>query len=169
MAIVCCSVMGLLLADGLDAQNLNRVSPAEKRAFLLTLESLQRRGEFYTDEAIDSAASQTRVLLALTRDDIEAHAKIRGCSHNDFIYPVVVLVTGLCKHKDSRDYALRSFEKISHPEIQRMWAVGLFHSGHATAEINQYLRDCLMSKRQSMHLEGYLGKDFDRFRKEINK
>ena len=145
------------------------VSVEEKTAFLKLLETLPFKGEFPTDEAIDLVIPQTRVLLALTRKDIEQRAKELGGKHDDFMYRLLAVSYGLLDRKEPREHGVKHFAKIAHPEIKLAWAVGLFDRKAVSSEIVQFLRTALESKEQIKLLERLLGPDFDDFKKRVKE
>jgi RNA polymerase sigma factor (sigma-70 family) len=142
-------------------------APAEKKAFLKLLEKLPTEHEgFYTEEAITRAEPYTRVLLALTEKDVEQYAK--GLGVKDYcLYPFHALGAGLVQRKGPREYAVKHFGEIAHPELKLGWAVFLFDHKAASPEIVRYLRTALRSEGQAKVLARMLGRDFEDFRKRV--
>lgn len=130
----------------------------EKRAFLEMLFDLPTDGEFFTEQAIDKAAPDTGVLLALTAGDIEGYD----------IYPLLALSRGLADRRPSRDYAVRQFGGIAHPTIKLFWAAVLFDDGSVPPEIVEYLQKALASESQSTTLAEMLGPDFEEFKTRLS-
>ncbi len=140
-------------------QESKRVTVAEKKEFLKLLETLPSKGEFFTKEAIDKAAPYTRVLLALTPKDIEKYD----------IYRFLALSRGLLDRKKYREYGVRHFANIAHPEIKLSWGVILFNEKVSMPEIVHYLRRALKSEEQAKVLSEILGPNFDDFKKQVKK
>jgi hypothetical protein len=149
-------VLALALAP---SQAEKEVTGAEKKAFLELLAGLPTKGEFHTDEAVQKAAPYTRVLLALTPKDIEKHD----------IYPFLALSCGLLDLKGPREYAVKNFGKIAHPEIKLAWGVGLFHAKAASREVVAFLSSALESTEQAKLLAEMLGPDFEDFKKRLKE
>ena len=105
------------------------VTEAEKAAFLKELAKLPTRGEFFTEEAVKKSIPNTRILLALTKKDLEKYD----------IYPFLALSRGLIDHKEPREYGIANFDKIAHPTMKLFWASVLFNDGPPSAEITAFL------------------------------
>ncbi len=130
---------------------------ADKRAFLKLLPKLPNDGEFLTEKGVSKAAPYTPVLFALDEDDIV----------EDDLYPLLAVSRGLADRKDTREYALRHFQDISHPTIKMFWAAVLFRDYGASGEIVDYLLGALASERQSTTLAEMIGPEFERFKVEL--
>jgi hypothetical protein len=75
------------------------------------------------------------VLFALTEKDIAKYD----------IYPFAAISRGLCDQKKHRDYAVRHFAEIRHPDLKLFWGAILFDAGAASPETVHFLRDVLES------------------------
>ena len=139
------------------AQESNAVSDVQKEEFINLLRTLPTKGEFYTDEAVIKAAPYLPVLFALTDKDIQKYD----------IYPFGAISRGLCEHREHREYAVRNFEKIHHPELKLFWGAMLFDSGAASPEIERFLRDALGSKEGAKLLSEIMGPQFESFKKRV--
>lgn len=135
------------------------VTAAEKRAFLILLAKLPHEGEFFTNDGIEKAVPYTRVLLALTKKDIEK---------ND-LYSILALSQGLLNRKDQREYGVKHFASIAHPTIKLFWGAVLFNEKAASLEVVKFLRAALDSKEQSITLSEMLGPDFEDFKKRVRE
>lgn len=149
-------VLALALAQ---SPAVKEVTAAEKTAFLELLAGLPTTGEFYTDEAIQKAAPHTRVLLALTPKDLGKRD----------IYPFAALSRGLVDRKELREYAVKHFGTIAHPEIKLFWGVGLFDAKAASREVVAFLSSALESKEQKAILAEMLGPGFEDFEKRLKE
>ena len=139
------------------AQGFNPVSDAQKEEFINLLKTLPTKGEFYTDKAVIKAAQYLPVLFALTEKDIE----------NYDIYPFAALSRGLCEHEEHREYGVRNFAKIRHPELKLFWGVVLFDLGAANSEIQQFLKEALRSEGQAKLLSEIMGPRFESFKTQV--
>jgi hypothetical protein len=145
------------------------LAAAEKKAFLELLTKLPTEHEgFYTEEAIDKAEPYTRVLLALTEKDIAQYAKGLGVK-NYCLYPFSALSAGLLERKGPREYVVKHFGEIAHPELKLGWAAGLFNKNAASPEIVRFLRAALESKEQARELRLMYGPDFKDFKKRLSE
>jgi hypothetical protein len=108
-----------------NAEQPQEVTAADKKAVFKTMETLPKKGEFFTEERIDKAAPHTRVLFALTKKDIDEYAKSLGLETYS-LYPFHALSRGLLDRKDQRDCGVKNFNKIAHPDIKVFWGVVLF-------------------------------------------
>ncbi len=142
------------------------VSPVQKKEFLSMLEDLPTAGEFFAEEGIAKAAPYTRVLFALTPKDIEQYSKDKGVQQYD-LYPFHALSRGLLDRKEQRDYSVRHFSKIAHPEIKLFWAAVLFDKKAASPEVIKFLRAALVCKDQSRILSKLLGPEFEEFKNRM--
>ncbi len=149
-------LFGLFIAPPQDRAG---ATAEEKRTFLELLSMLPTAAEFFTDEAIIKAAPHTRVLLALTEKDIE------GLD----MYPFLALSRGLVDRKEPRDFGVKYFSKIAHPEIKLAWAVMLFDLKSASPEIVRFLREVLDSKEQSKILAKMIGSKFEDFKRRLKE
>ena len=151
----------LVLALALSpSQAEKKVTATEKKAFLELLAKLPTMGEFFTDEAVRKAFPHTRVLLALTPKDVEKY---------DNIYPFLALSRGLLGHKEQREFGVKHFSTIAHPEIKLFWGTVLFDEKAASPEIVTFLRAALESKEQSKLLSEMLGPSFEDFKKQVKE
>lgn len=128
-------VILLTLAIGQEA-NEKWVSEEEKKEFLGLLVKLPTKGEFFTKDAVKKAVPYTRVLLALTKEDLAGHD----------MYPIFALCAGLTEEKESRQFGVANFSKIAHPNIKLAWSIGVFNIGEANSEIMSFLQKSLESK-----------------------
>jgi len=133
------------------------VTPAEKRAFENLLAELPHQGEFYTDEAIERAAPYTRVLLALTQKDIGERAH----------YGLYAVSRGLLNRKEQREYGVKHFGTIAHPDLKLFWGAVLFDETRPSPEIVNFLRAALESKEQAEMLSNMLGPKFEDFKQRV--
>ena len=101
--------LALLLGQ---AQPEKAVTLAEKREFLEVRAKLPTKGEFFADEGVTKAVPYTRVLLALTKQDLE----------NRDLYGLLALSRGLVDRDEPRRYGLTHFDSIAHPTIKLAWA-----------------------------------------------
>lgn len=153
MLIVALAI-GLVFATAPDAK---AVTATEKQAFLELVKTLPTRGEFFTDQAVETAAPHTRILLALTEQDVA----------QDDLYPFLALSRQLVDRKEPREYGVKHFGTIAHPTIKLFWAAVLFDEKAASAELVKYLRAALASREQSKVLAEMLGPNFEDFRKRL--
>jgi hypothetical protein len=133
------------------------VTAAQKKTFLELLARLPTRGEFFAEEAVNRAAPHTRVLLALTREDVGKRD----------LYPFLALSRGLLDRKDQREYGSKHFATIAHPTLKLAWGMILFNEKAASPEIAQFLQMALESREQAGLLSQMLGPDFEDFQKRI--
>jgi hypothetical protein len=146
------------------------VTATEKKAFLTLVMKLPHKGEWVTEKGIDKAAPHLRVLLALTEKDVKDFAKQQGVKEDDVdIYPILAVSAGLLDRKKSREYAVKHFGTIAHPEVKLFWAVGLFDRKAASPEVIKFLRSALESKEQSRILSEMLGPGFGAFKKKVKE
>lgn len=136
----------------------NQASDAQKQDFLKLLKTLPHKGEFFTDDAIKTAAPYLPALFALTDKDIEGY---------DF-YPFAALSGGLCAHENNRQYATTHFSEIKHSDLKLGWAAMLFNAGKPSAEIVRFLRDALKSQARAKVLSEMLGPNFANFKRRVN-
>jgi hypothetical protein len=134
-----------------------QISDAQKSAFIEFLKTLPHKGEFFTDDAIRKADSYLPVLFALTEKDIEAYD----------VYPFLTLSRGLCDQRKHRNYAVRHFAEIRHPELKLFWGAMLFDAGSSSPEIVRFLREALASEKQSQILAEMLGPDYQAFHRRV--
>jgi hypothetical protein len=132
-------------------------APAGRKADQLA--ELPTKGEFFTDEAVEKAASHTRVLLALTAQDIGKRD----------IYPFLALSRGLMSRKNERAFGIKQFGRIAHPTLKLFWGAVLFDQKAATPEIVAYLRAALESKEQAELLTRIEGPHFEDFKKRLKE
>jgi hypothetical protein len=133
------------------------VTAAEKKEFLELLAKLPAQGEFFTKDAITTAAPHTRVLFALSKKDIGKRD----------LYSFMALSAGLAERKTRRKYGVMHFGKIVHPEIKLFWAVVLFDRKAISPEVVRYLRSVLNSKKQSKVLAEMVGPGLDDFKRRV--
>jgi len=136
----------------------NQISEAQKKDFLNLLKILPHKGEFFTDDAIKTAAPYLPVLFALTDKDIEG----------DDIYPFAALSRGLCDIKEHRQYATAHFGEIRHLPLKLFWAVMLFNEGDPSAEVVRFLRAALKSEEQAKWLGEITGSKFADFKARVS-
>lgn len=136
-----------------------KVSEDEKRQFIEILKKLPTRGEFFTDEAITTAEPHTRVLFALTEEDIG----------KDGVYPFLALSAGLRQRKEPRKYARDNFDSIAHPILKLSWALTFFREPDPPPAVLAHLRKTLDSKDGAVLLEEMLGPNFTDFRDAFNR
>jgi hypothetical protein len=141
------------------AQAEKDVSAEEKRTFLELLAKLPADGEFLTEESVEKAVAHTRVLLALTRKDIG----------NSDIYPFLALSRGLLERREQREYGVKHFGKIAHPDIKLFWGAVLFNENSKSPEIVMFLQTALDSIEQSQLLSRMLGPNFENFKKRVRE
>jgi hypothetical protein len=152
------SVTILLLALALgQAQPGKAVTDAEKREFLEVLAKLPTKGEFFTEEAVTKAVPYTRVLLALTKKDLD---------HRD-LYPLLALSRGLIDRKEPRHYGITNFGEIAHPTIKLGWAAALFDESPPSAKIVNFLCMALDSKEDARTLAEMAGPSFEEFKERV--
>jgi hypothetical protein len=144
------------LAFGL-AEAKKDVTEAEKKAFLKELAKLPTRGEFFTEKAIKKAVPWTRVLLALTKKDLEKHD----------IYPFLALSSGLLDHQEPRRYGTAHFATIAHPTTKLFWAAGLFEKKAPSPEVVTFLRKAVNSRQDARTLSQMLGPHFEEFKERV--
>jgi hypothetical protein len=151
------TLLTILLAFA-SCQTGNRIPDAKKKEFIKLLQTLPFEGEFYTDEAVEKAGPYLPVLFALTERDIKQY----------HIHPFAAISRGLCDHKKHRDYAVRHFADIRHPELKLFWASMLFDGeGGASPEIVRFLKDALGSKEQAKGLSRIVGPEFEDFKRRV--
>ena len=139
------------------SQASSQISEAQKKEFIESLKTLPHTGEFFTDEAIEKVGPYLPVLFALTEKDIEKYD----------IYPFAAISRGLCDQKEHRDYAIRHFAEIRHPELKLFWGAMLFDAGAASPEIVRFLKDALESPEQAKMLSEIVGPQFEAFKRRV--
>jgi hypothetical protein len=144
----------LLLAPN---QATSQISDNQKKSFIELLKTLPHKGEFFTNEAVKKAGPYLPVLFALTERDIEKYD----------IYPFAALSRGLCDQRKHRNYAVRHFAEIRHPEFKLFWGAMLFDAGVSSAEIVRFLREALESEKQSQILAEMLGPAYQAFQRRV--
>jgi DNA-binding beta-propeller fold protein YncE len=153
MFALCVAIL-LALVPAPAAQD---ASDAQKKEFIEVLKTLPTKGEFYTEEAVRTAAPFLPALLSLTEKDIEKYD----------IYPFAAISRGLANNKQHRAYAVAHFAGIRHPGLKLFWAAMLFDSGDASREIVRYLRDALDEPEQAGLLAQMVGPDFKFFKRKV--
>jgi hypothetical protein len=150
------SVIGctLILAAAPPTQE---VTAAEKKAFLRQLKHLPTDGEFFTEAAVKKMSSKTRVLFALTPEDIAKYD----------IYPFAALSRGLLDNQEQRRYGVQHFSEIKHEDIKLFWACVLFEEGAASPEITQYLHAALADETLAKKLSEMVGPEFKAFQQRV--
>lgn len=133
------------------------VTAAEKKAFIDLVKTLPRKGELFTDAGIRTAAPHTRVLLALTEQDLAPHD----------LYPFLALSRGLLDRKDQRAYGMKHFSTIAHPTIKLFWGGALFDAKAVSPEIVSFLRSALAADEPSKTVAEMMGPQFDDFKKRV--
>jgi len=141
----------------MPGQATNKISDQQKQEFIMLLQSLPTKGEFYTAESVEKARTYLPVLFALTDSDI---AKF------DF-YPFLAISRGLCDLRENREYAVRNFATIKHPKIKLFWAAMLFDSNQKNTDIMRFLRNALESQELTSMLKEAMGPRFQPFRKRV--
>jgi len=149
--------LGIIHSVFVVAQSQPAVSPSQKQDFIRMVHDLPHQGEFFTEEAVTRAAPYLPVLLALTDKDLNGQ---------DF-YPFAAISRGLCDRKPQREYVLKHFSDIHHPELKLLWATLLFNKKSASPEIVQFLQDALQSKSQAAILSEMVGPGFEDFKKRV--
>jgi hypothetical protein len=99
------------------------------------------------------------VLLALTPKDI---------GRRD-LYPFLALSRGLLDRKPQREYGVKHFGKIAHPQIKLFWGAVLFDEKAASPEMVAFLRAALESKEQAKLLSQMLGPRSQDFKKRVKE
>jgi hypothetical protein len=150
------TILLLALALG-QAQADKAVTDAEKKEFLEALAKLPTRGEFFTEEAVTRAVPYTRVLLALTKKDLDKRE----------LYPFLALSRGLIDRKEPRRYGITNFREIAHPTIKLFWASVLFDESPPSPKIVTFLRKALDSKEDARTLSEMAGPGFEEFRERV--
>jgi hypothetical protein len=150
------TILLVALALG-QAQAGRAVTDAEKKEFLEVLTKLPTRGEFFMEEAISKAVPYTRVLLALTKKDLE----------NRDLYSFLALSLGLIDRKGPREYGITNFGEIAHPTIKMFWASVLFNESPPSPKIVTFLRKALDSKEDARTLSEMAGPDFEEFKERV--
>jgi hypothetical protein len=135
----------------------SQVSDDQKKDFINLLKTLPHKGEFYTEEAVKKASPYLPVLFALTRKDIKGYD----------VYPFAAISRGLCEHKKHRDYAVRHFGEIRHPELKLFWAAMLFKAESVSPEVVQFLRSSLDSEKRAKFLSEIIGPEFGEFKRRV--
>lgn len=139
------------------SQASNQISEAQKKEFIELLGTLPHKGEFFTDEAVEKAGPYLPILFALTEKDIEEYD----------IYPFAAISRGLFDQKKHRDYAVRHFADISHPELKLFWGAMLFDAGATSPEIVRFLKDALELPEQAKVLSEIVGPQFEDFKRRV--
>lgn len=139
------------------SQASSQISEAQKKEFIESLKTLPHKGEFFTDEAIEKAGPYLPVLFALTEKDIEKYD----------IYPFAAISRGLCDQKIHRDYTVRHFAEIRHPQLKLFWAAMLFDAGATSPEIGRFLKDALESPEKAKLLSEIVGPEFADFKRRV--
>jgi hypothetical protein len=139
------------------SQASGQISDAQKKEFVELLRTLPHEGELYTDEAIEKAGPYLPVLFALTGKDIEEYDTS----------PFAAISRGLSGQKKNRDYAVRHFAEIRHPELKLLWGAMLFDAGETSPEIVRFLRGALGSHEQAKMLSEMVGPQFEDFKRRV--
>jgi len=150
-------IVALLFVNFPQQTPTSQISESQRKQFIELLGTLPHKGEFFTDEAVRTAAPYLPVLLALTDKDIE------GLD----IYPFAALSRALCNVKENRVYATNHFGEIQHPELKLAWATMLFDSGNSSSEIVRYLKAALKSEAQAKSLAEMAGPNFKDLKRRI--
>ncbi|MCE9555360.1 MAG: hypothetical protein K8T91_18580 [Planctomycetes bacterium] len=149
-------LIGLALIVG---QAPNEVSNADKQAFFKLLSGLEVQAAghaaIFTEKAVKEAAPFAPVLFALTEKDLE----MKEAS------PLLVLTWQLAGVDTARQYGIKNFGRILHPQIKRQWAFGLFQEKAAPPEIVAFLRQEL--EREGVEREFGLGPHFQAFKEKV--
>ena len=131
---------------------------AERAVFLKMVEHLPHKGEFFTPEAVQKAAPQIAVLLALSEQDLKQKD----------LYPFLALSGQLCERREYRQYGVEHFSDIAHPEIRLSWAAILFdRQPPVSVEIVTYLRQALETEKEANLLSEIMGPEFAEFKKRV--
>jgi hypothetical protein len=146
----------LFLALG-QAQPDRPATAEEKKEFLKLLADLPHRGEFFTDEAVTKAVPYTRVLLALTENDLG----------NRDLYPFLALSAGLVHRENACQYGRVHFSTIAHPALKLFWAVGLLRDNPPSPDVVLFLRKALASKTEAKTLSEMAGPEFEALRERV--
>ena len=158
LAVACAaSIFVVTTATGAQPQVEKPVTDTEKKAFLALLQTLPTAGEFFTEEGVTKAVPYTRVLLALTENDVDKRDT----------YPFLALSRGLIDRADPRKYGIAHFANIAHPTIKLGWATMLFSQKSATPEIVAFLHKALDSREGAATLEGMTGPGFQEFKERL--
>jgi hypothetical protein len=135
----------------------SQISDAQKKEFIELLKTLPHKGEFYTNEAVEKAGPYLPVLFALTEKDVAGYD----------IYPFAAISRGLCDQKKHRDYTVRHFAEIRHPELKLFWGAMLFDGGAISPEIVRFLKAALESPEQAKLLSEMIGPQFEDFKRRV--
>jgi hypothetical protein len=146
----------LALSLGQTAPPEPLATEAEKKAFLKLIQTLPTQGEFFAAEGIEKAVPHTRVLLALTEDDI-----------GDNIYIFLALSAGLSGEKKAREVAVKNFERIAHPSIQVNWAIMLMRDPEIQPIIVRHLKKAIDAPKGVKTLAATRDPEFEGLKKEV--
>lgn len=139
------------------SQAVNQVTNLQKQEFIKLLKTLPVKGEFFTDEAVSKAVPYLPALFALTEGDIEKYD----------VYPFAAISSGLVNHREQREYAVRHFAEICHPQLKLFWAVMLFDREAVSSEIVGFLQNALRSEKQTKLLAEITGPQFEDFKRRV--
>jgi len=154
-----CKRLGLLMACFAlwSCQSTNAVSSHQKKDFITLVFTLPRNSDIFTDEAFKKAGAYLPVIFSLTEKDLEKYD----------IYPFDVIIGGVCSRDEYRDYAIRHFSEIRHPELKLFLAVVLFDKGPTSPEIESFLHDALRDEEQAEKIAGMIGPNFQDFKTRL--
>jgi hypothetical protein len=136
----------------------NVVTVADKRALFKLMGTLPSSGGRYKVEGVAKGIPYTRVLLALTEDDVKAPN----------LYPFLALSGALASHKEARAVALEHFDQIAHPELKLLWAALLVQQPDPLRNITTFLKKALASPEDAKTLAAIEGPGFPAFKKLVN-
>jgi uncharacterized protein YceK len=138
------------------------------QAFLDRVDRLQSDGDEFTESAIQSISNDLPTLLSLTPEDIHAWSRRRQLEEgDDDLYPILMLMAGLCQNTSTFDYVVAHFGQIRHPELKTIWAVSLFEKGNRSAEVVSHLKKIIHAENQRGNLKEFLGSDWEDFKKRV--
>ena len=149
-------IIALVLSVG---QIPKEVGDADKQAFLKLVPGLEVQAAghaaIFTEKSLTEAAPFARVLFALNEKDL---------AMKDLL-PLLMLTWQLAGLDTAREYGIKNFDGIAHPQIKRWWAFGLFRHRAAPPEIVAFLRQEL--QRKGVEREFDLGPDFQAFKEAV--
>ncbi len=135
------------------------VTDADKQGFFKLVSNLPTmpagHAAVFTEESVKKAAPFVHVLFSLSEKDMEKKE----------IFPLLILTWQLAGVDTARQYGAKNFERISHPQIKRQWAFGLFQQNAASPEIVAFLRQQL--EREGVESEFGLGPQFQAFKERV--
>ncbi|MHC4221224.1 MAG: M56 family metallopeptidase, partial [Planctomycetota bacterium] len=139
--------------------------PLKKETFFKKIDTLETKGEFFTEESIRIITEDLPLFITITESDCEEWAKLNNREYDVYVY--LALSTGLSENIKNRQYVGNHFSDIRHPMLKLAWAIQLYYKGPKTKEVSQYLYEMVTSEESSLILQEGLGHGWEEFKNEI--